>query len=49
MTKKIEKLSLENIKLKDGRGIKERDELIEKQIIKEKIVLLKVLEIRLKN
>ena len=49
MTKKIETLSLENTKLKDGRGIKERDELIEKQIIKEKIVLLKVLEIRLKN
>lgn len=42
MTKKIEKLSLENTKLKDGRGIKERDELIEKQkqIIKEKMYSL---------
>ena len=46
MTKKIEKLSLENTKLKDGRGIKERDELIEKQkqIIKEKNSIIESLE-----
>lgn len=46
MTKKIEKLSLENTKLKDGRGIKERDELIEKQkqIIKEKNSIIETLE-----
>lgn len=46
MTKKIEKLSLENTKLKDGRGIKERDELIEKQkqIIKEKNIIIESLE-----
>ena len=46
MTKKIETLSLENTKLKDGRGIKERDELIEKQkqIIKEKNSIIESLE-----
>ncbi len=46
MTKKIEKLSLENTKLKDGRGIKERDELIEKQkqIIKEKNSIIESIE-----
>lgn len=46
MSKKIEKLSLENTKLKDGRGIKERDELIEKQkqIIKEKNSIIESLE-----
>ena len=46
MSKKIEKLSLENTKLKDGRGIKERDELIEKQkqIIKEKNSIIETLE-----
>lgn len=46
MTKKIETLSLENTKLKDGRGIKERDELIEKQkqIIKEKNSIIENLE-----
>ena len=46
MTKKIEKLSLENTKLKDGHGIKERDELIEKQkqIIKEKNSIIESLE-----
>lgn len=46
MTKKIETLSLENKKLKDGRGIKERDELIEKQkqIIKEKNSIIESLE-----
>lgn len=46
MTKKIETLSLENTKLKDGRGIKERDELIEKQkqIIKEKNSIIETLE-----
>lgn len=46
MTKKIEKLSLENTKLKDVRGIKERDELIEKQkqIIKEKNSIIESLE-----
>lgn len=46
MTKKIEKLSLENTKLKDRRGIKERDELIEKQkqIIKEKNSIIENLE-----
>ena len=46
MTKKIEKLSLENTKLKDGCGIKERDELIEKQkqIIKEKNSIIESLE-----
>ena len=46
MTKKIEKLSLENTKLKDGRGIKERDELIEKQkrIIKENNSIIESLE-----
>lgn len=46
MSKKIEKLSLENTKLKDGRGIKERDELIEKQkqIIKEKSSIIESLE-----
>ena len=46
MTKMIEKLSLENTKLKDGRGIKERDELIEKQkqIIKEKNSIIESLE-----
>ena len=42
----IETLSLENTKLKDGRGIKERDELIEKQkqIIKEKNSIIESLE-----
>lgn len=46
MTKKIETLSLENTKPKDGRGIKERDELIEKQkqIIKEKNSIIESLE-----
>ena len=46
MSKKIETLSLENTKLKDGRGIKERDELIEKQrqIIKEKNSIIESLE-----
>lgn len=46
MIKKIETLSLENTKLKDGRGIKERDELIEKQkqIIKEKNSIIESLE-----
>lgn len=46
MTKKIETLSLENTKLKDGRGVKERDELIEKQkqIIKEKNSIIETLE-----
>ena len=46
MTKMIEKLSLENTKLKDGRGIKERDELIEKQkqIIKEKNSIIESIE-----
>lgn len=46
MSKKIETLSLENSKLKDGRGIKERDELIEKQkrIIKENNSIIESLE-----
>jgi len=46
MTKKIETLSLENTKLKDGRGIKERDKLIkkQKQIIKEKNSIIESLE-----
>lgn len=46
MSKKIETLSLENTKLKNGRGIKERDELIEKQkqIIKEKNSIIESLE-----
>lgn len=51
LSKKIDKLSLENEKLKDGRAIKERDSIIEKQnkLIKEKNSLISSLEEQVDN
>ncbi len=51
LSKKVDKLSLENEKLKDGRAIKERDSIIEKQnkLIKEKNSLISSLEEQIDN
>jgi len=51
LSKKVDKLSLENEKLKDGRAIKERDSIIEKQnkLIKEKNNLISSLEEQVDN